>query len=115
MSLGAMDRLDRGSNVVHPGGAVWHRPGRGAMLTLYHGRTSVCSIKARLALAEKGVAFESRLMTLRGDQFDTAYMKLNPNAVVPTIVHDGTVIIESTVIMHYADEAFPGPTLMPAD
>ena len=25
------------------------------MLTLYHGRTSVCSIKARLALAEKGV------------------------------------------------------------
>ena len=40
------------------------------MLTLYHGRTSVCSIKARLALAEKGVEFESRLMTLRGDQFD---------------------------------------------
>jgi glutathione S-transferase len=85
------------------------------MLTLYHGRTSVCSIKARLALAEKGVSFESKLMTLRGDQFDPAYMKLNPNAVVPTIVHDGRVIIESTVIMHYADEAFPGPSLMPAD
>jgi hypothetical protein len=30
------------------------------MLTLYHGRTSVCSIKARLALAEKGVSFDSR-------------------------------------------------------
>ena len=68
------------------------------MLTLYHGSTSVCSIKARLAFAEKGVAFESKLMTLRGDQFDPAYMKLNPNAVVPTIVHDGKVIIESTVI-----------------
>ena len=64
------------------------------MLTLYHGRTSVCSIKARLALAEKGVAFESRLMTLRGDQFDPGYMKLNPNAVVPTLVHDGRVVIE---------------------
>jgi glutathione S-transferase len=36
------------------------------MLTLYHGRTSVCSIKVRLALAEKGVSFDSRLMTLRG-------------------------------------------------
>ncbi len=35
------------------------------MLTLYHGRTSVCSIKVRLALAEKGVSFDSRLMTLR--------------------------------------------------
>ena len=85
------------------------------MLTLYHGRTSVCSIKARLALAEKGVRFDSQLMTLRGDQFDPGYMKLNPNAVVPTIVHDGRVVIESTVIMHYADEAFPGPALMPAD
>ena len=34
-------------------------------------------------------------------------MKLNPNAVVPTLVHDGKVIIESTVIMHYVDEVFP--------
>jgi glutathione S-transferase len=87
----------------------------GDMLTLYHGRTSVCSIKARLALAEKGVAFESRLMTLRGDQFDPGYMKLNPNAVVPTLVHDGRVVIESTVVMHYIDEAFGGAPLMPAD
>jgi glutathione S-transferase len=85
------------------------------MVTLYHGRTSVCSIKARLALAEKGVSFESRLMTLRGDQFDPAYLKLNPNAVVPTLVHDGKVIIESTVIMRYVDEAFPGPALTPSE
>jgi glutathione S-transferase len=85
------------------------------MLTLYHGRTSVCSIKARLALAEKGVEFASQLLTLRGDQYEPAYMKLNPNAVVPTLVHDDRVIIESTVIMHYIDECFPGPALMPAD
>jgi glutathione S-transferase len=85
------------------------------MLTLYHGRTSVCSIKARLALAEKGVSFDSRLMMLRGDQFDPGYMRLNPNAVVPTIVHDGRSVVESTVIMHYVDEVFPGPALMPAD
>jgi glutathione S-transferase len=87
----------------------------GDMLTLYHGRTSVCSIKARLALAEKGVEFESRVMTLRGDQFDPGYMKLNPNAVVPTLVHDGRVVIESTVVMHHVDEAFGGAPLMPAD
>ena len=85
------------------------------MLTLYHGRTSVCSIKARLALAEKGVDWDGKLLTLRGDQFDPAYMKLNPNAVVPTLVHDGKVIIESTVIMHYVDEVFPGPSLLPSD
>ncbi len=85
------------------------------MLTLYHGRTSVCSIKVRLALAEKGVSFDSRLMTLRGDQFDPGYIKLNPNAVLPTIAHDDSVVVESTVIMHYVDEAFPGAALMPAD
>jgi glutathione S-transferase len=85
------------------------------MPTLYHGRTSVCSVKARLALAEKGIDFASRLMTLRGDQFEPSYLRLNPNAVVPTLVHDGNVVIESTVIMHYADEAFPGPPLTPAD
>jgi glutathione S-transferase len=85
------------------------------MLMLYHGRTSVCSVKARLALAEKGVRFESRLLTLRGDQFDPEYMALNPNAVVPTLVHDGNVIIESTVIMRYVDEAFAGPRLTPSD
>jgi glutathione S-transferase len=85
------------------------------MLKLYHGRTSVCSLKARLALAEKGVDWESQLLTLRGDQFDPAYMKLNPNAAVPTLVHDGNVVIESTVIMHYVDDAFAGPALMPRD
>ena len=85
------------------------------MLTLYHGRTSVCSVKARLALAEKGVEFDSKLMMLRGDQHEPAYMKLNPNAVVPTLVHDGHVVIESTVIMHYVNDVFPGPALVPAD
>jgi glutathione S-transferase len=42
-------------------------------------------------------------------------MQLNPNAVVPTLLHDGKVIIESTVIMHYVDEVFPGPPLLPSD
>jgi glutathione S-transferase len=85
------------------------------MLTLYHGRTSVCSVKVRLALVEKGVAFGSKLMTLRGDQFEPHYLKLNANAVVPTAVHDGTVVIESTVIMHFVDEAFSGPALTPIE
>jgi glutathione S-transferase len=42
-------------------------------------------------------------------------MKLNPNAVVPTLVHDGRPVIESSVILYYLDEVFPGPSLMPED
>ena len=40
-------------------------------------------------------------------------MKLNPNAVVPTLVHDDKVIIESAVILYYLNDAFPNPPLMP--
>ena len=85
------------------------------MLELYHSINSVCAQKARIALAEKGLPYKEHLMTLGGDQFDPVYMKLNPNAVVPTLVHDGHVIIESSVILYYLDEAFPEKPLMPAE
>ena len=85
------------------------------MLELYHSVNSVCAQKVRIALAEKGLEYREHLMTLRGDQFDAAYMKLNPNAVVPTLIHDGRPVIESSVILYYLDEAFPKPSLMPAD
>ena len=86
------------------------------MLTLYHADTAVCAAKVRVTLAEKGISYESRMLDLgKGDQFAADYRKLNPNAAVPTIVHDGRVLTESTVINEYLDEAFPGPALRPAD
>jgi glutathione S-transferase len=84
------------------------------MLELYHSINSVCAQKVRLALREKGLECKEHLMTLAGDQFDPAYMKLNPSAVVPTLVHDGQPIIESSVILYYLDESFPERPLMPA-
>ncbi len=83
------------------------------MLELYHSHTSVCAQKARLALAEKQVKWSSRLLALDGDQYTPAYLALNPNGVVPTLVHDGEAIIESSIIAHYVDDAFDGPSLMP--
>ena len=85
------------------------------MLELYHNINSVCAQKVRVALSEKGLEYREHLIDLRGGQFDPAYMKLNPNAVVPTLVHDGRPVIESSVILYYLDEAFPKPSLMPAD
>jgi glutathione S-transferase len=85
------------------------------MLELYHSINSVCAQKVRMALHEKGLEAKEHLMILAGDQFDPAYMKLNPNAVVPTLVHDGYPVVESSVILYYLDEAFPEPPLMPRD
>ena len=64
------------------------------MLYLYHGTTSVCAIKARLALHEKGLEWDGEILDLhRGDQHRPEYLQLNPNGVVPTLVHAGRVII----------------------
>jgi glutathione S-transferase len=85
------------------------------VLELYHTVNSVCAQKIRIQLEEKGLPWTSWLMTLRGDQFDPAYLKLNPNGVVPTLVHDGFPVIESSVILYYLEECFPEPSLMPAE
>jgi glutathione S-transferase len=86
------------------------------MLELYHNEMSTCAQKVRFALAEKSVPWQSWHLDLRARDHQTPkYLRLNPNAVVPTIVHDGAVIIESTVINEYIDDAFPGPALRPPD
>jgi glutathione S-transferase len=86
------------------------------MIELYHFGFSTCSQKVRLVLAEKGLEFASHEVNLiAGGQHDPAYVKLNPKHVVPTLVHDGHVLVESSLIIGYLDEAFPEPPLRPAD
>ena len=80
----------------------------------YHHNTSVCAAKVRVSLAEKGIGWEGRLMRLDGDQLEPAYVKLNPNSVVPTLIHEGRPVIESNVILEYLEDAFPSPVLRPA-
>jgi ganglioside-induced differentiation-associated protein 1 len=84
------------------------------MIELYHHGSSVCAAKVRLVLAEKGLEWQGHYIDiLKGDQFSPEYIKLNPKAVVPTLVHDGAPILESTVICEYLDEVFPYPPLKP--
>ena len=86
------------------------------MLELYHANHSTCSQKVRLCLAEKGLDFEGHLINLATkEQLDPEYLKLNPNGVVPTLVHDGVVIMDSSVICEYLDEVFPEHSLSPSD
>ena len=86
------------------------------MLKLYHQGSSVCAAKVRIVLYEKRLPWDSEYVdVLAGAQFEPAYMALNPNAVVPTLDHDGRIIIESTVICEYLDDIFPDPALKPTD
>lgn len=86
------------------------------MLELYHAGLTSCSKKARLCLAEKGLDYVSHYLNLGAFEHVTPeYQAINPNGVVPSLVHDGRVIIESTVINEYLDEAFPEIPLRPAD
>ena len=84
------------------------------MITLYHNDLSSCSQKVRFVLEEKNIPWQSKELNLReGEQFDEDYVALNHKAVVPTLVHDDNVIIESAIICQYLDEAFGEPTLTP--
>jgi ganglioside-induced differentiation-associated protein 1 len=82
------------------------------MIELYHHGSSVCAAKVRFVLAEKDVAWTGHYVDiLKGDQFDPSYLKLNAKAVVPTLVHDGVVVPESSVICEYLDEVFCRPAV----
>lgn len=86
------------------------------MLELYHAKTAVCAQKVRLVLAEKQLEWVSHEIDLSaGQQLDAAYLKLNPNGVVPTLIHDGVPIIESTLINEYLDDVFIDQPLKPED
>jgi len=86
------------------------------VIELYHNDMSVCSAKVRIVLAEKGLPWKGHALNLRaGDALKPEYLRLNPNGVVPTLVHDGQVIIESTVISEYLEDAWPEVSLRPHD
>ncbi|HUJ46913.1 MAG TPA: glutathione S-transferase family protein [Rhizomicrobium sp.] len=86
------------------------------MLTLYHWEPNANSGKPMLALKEKGVDFQSHYLDLLNfDQHKPDYLKINPNGTIPALVHDELMLTESTAIMEYVNDAFPGPKLMPDD
>ncbi len=85
-------------------------------LHLYHSAISNCSMRARIVLEEKSLPWVSHhLDLLKGETHTPEYFGINPNGVVPTLVHDGVVIIESDDIIEYLDEKFPNPPLRGSD
>jgi len=87
-----------------------------AEVTLYHWEPNANSGKPMLALAEKGVPYDSHYIDmLKFDQHQPEYLAVNPQGTIPAMTHGDRVLTESTAIMEYVNDAFPGPDLMPAD
>lgn len=67
-----------------------------------------------MCLAEKHLEWSSRHVDLFAfENYEPSYTKLNPKAVVPTLDHDGRILIESNVILEYLEDVFPDPPLCP--
>lgn len=83
-------------------------------LLLYHAGISTCSQRVRFVLAAKGLAYEQKPMRLDlGEHLLPEYLAVNPNGLVPSLVHDGHAITDSSVINEYLDEVFPANRLVP--
>ena len=85
-------------------------------LHLYHGGISNCSMRVRMTLIEKGLDWTSHHIDLKKKENITdEYFGINPNGLVPTLIDNGTVHIESNDIIDYLDETYPEPSLRSKD
>lgn len=86
------------------------------MLQVYHFWDSTCSMKVRFCVEHKEIEHEKIFVDLLAfEQLQPWYLEINPNGVAPSIVHDGTPVIESTVINEYLEEVFPEIPMLPRD
>jgi maleylacetoacetate isomerase len=88
------------------------------MLKLYDYPRSSAAYRVRIALALKGLAYETHevhLLRGGGEQHGAAYLALNPQGLVPALAIDGVVLNQSMAIIEYLDERFREPPLLPAD
>jgi glutathione S-transferase len=84
-------------------------------MLLFAGHNSICTQKVLITMFEKNLSWDTHRVNLfKNEQYDPEYLKYNPKGVVPTLVHDGRAIVESTLICEYLDETFPTPSLAPS-
>lgn len=82
---------------------------------LYHANRSNCSARVRLLLEEKRLPWTSHHVDIyRRKNVTEEYFGINPRGVVPTLVHDGRVVVESNDILLYLEDVFPEPSFTPA-
>ena len=84
------------------------------MITLYDCATAPSPRRARILLAEKGVAHDTVAVDLRsGEQLGEAFRRINPQCTVPALrTEDGLVLTDNAAIAAYLEARYPEPPLM---
>jgi glutathione S-transferase/RNA polymerase-associated protein len=84
-------------------------------ITLYDHPLSPYSQKVKIALREKGLAFEAVLPQGMGaGGASGAFVEASPRAEVPALADGAARVFDSTVILEYLDDAYPEPAMRPA-
>ena len=84
-------------------------------MKLYHSARSSASYRVRIALAYKGLPWESRLLNMQALQHaGPAYRSVNPAALVPSLDIGGHVLTQSLAIIEYLEETHPQPPHLPS-
>jgi maleylacetoacetate isomerase len=87
-----------------------------AEMTLYSYFRSSAAYRTRIALNIKGLTPDYAFIHLLkngGEQHADSYKALNPQELIPALVHDGHTIAQSLAIIEYLDEVWPRPPVMP--
>ncbi|MCR5880907.1 glutathione S-transferase family protein [Phenylobacterium sp. J367] len=85
------------------------------MITLYDHPLSPYAQKVKIALREKGLAFEAPLPGgLGAGGAAGEFVETNPRAEVPALVDGDVRVFDSTIILEYLDDAYPEPAMLPA-
>jgi len=85
-------------------------------LHLYHGGISNCSMRVRMTLCEKGLDWTSHHLDLKKkENISDDYFGINPKGLVPTLIDNGIVHVESNDIIDYLDTTYPEPSLRTTD
>ena len=96
--------------------AQW--PGGQGRIVLHTYWRSSAAYRVRIGLNLKGLSWEPQPVHLvrdGGEQHHDGYLALNPQQLVPTLLHRGQVLTQSMAILEYLDELFPAKPLLPAD
>ena len=102
-----------------PGPAIGKGAGRmtSGSIRLYSYWRSSAAYRVRIALNLKGLPYETmpvHLLKDGGEQHSAQFADLNPQELVPVLLHGSRILRQSMAIIEYLDETWPSPPLMPA-